>query len=699
MAYHPQSSLIDSQIAAIDNQLQWAHSQFVRTAIVLNGDFLWSQALVTRLLDHVPSQSSFHLGSAPLEALTSIPANQGKRLLGQDTQLLVVTVDSQFDANSFNAALGTLIGGGLLVIRNDGDTALHPWLEEALQQLPKLEQHQEHICFDGRVSLDWTSRSTPADFISKQDVFVQQAQAIAHIEHVVSGHRKRPLVLTADRGRGKSSALGIAVARFNGQRKLRVLITAPSRAAVTSALKHYKSEMAAQAVEQDTVSLDFIAPDELLQTKPDCDLLLVDEAAALPISMLKKMVESYHRMVISTTVHGYEGCGRGFSVKFLPWLQENRKGCRSFHLEQPIRWSQHDLLEPWAAKTFLLNAELSSLPESLIVEPIRHDALTWYEFNSESALSQRQLLDAAFALLVNAHYQTSPNDLMLLLTSKNMKLYILNYHNHVVGSLLVNREGELADDLIERVQLGVARPAGHLVPIELCNHLGLSSPAEQSCLRVMRIAVHPLLQSRGLGSEMLTQLSQSAAGDVDYLATNFGTTPELVHFWRENEFVATRIGSAKDKSSGTYSGTFVRSLSSLADKWQTQAQNLFGQSLSFTLRSSAQDVEPKLALALLSSVQSSPYFSSSSSVPLHPLVINYVKGGNSFNSVRPFLLSLLFSAMAMDNNNVSLLVVAVIAQEWSWSKVAEHFGLTGKKQAEQTFRSELGLLVDFLQCK
>ncbi|MCW1891328.1 hypothetical protein OK016_27805 [Vibrio chagasii] len=46
-------------------------------------------------------------------------------------------------------------------------------------------------------------------------------------------------------------------------------------------------------------SLRFVAPDELLNRKPDCDLLLVDEAAAIPIPMLKSMVDSYRGMVFN----------------------------------------------------------------------------------------------------------------------------------------------------------------------------------------------------------------------------------------------------------------------------------------------------------------------------------------------------------------------------------------------------------------
>lgn len=695
MANHSLSYRINSQLSSITQLQQLAQAQFVRAVTVLKGESQWQQTLLAHFVDHFPLQSRFHIGSTNIDGLVNIPPNQGKRLLGQDTQLLVVTIDKQFDANSFNAALGTLVGGGLLILLQSEQSSLHPWLVGAISELPTLEESSLEVAQPSCFCLDDETRLTSLASKSAINRFEQQEEAVELIHHVVSGHRKRPLVLTADRGRGKSSALGIAAARFNGHRPLRVLITAPSKSAVVSALAHFNSELAGQSLSASSVTLEFIAPDELLQTKPNCDLLYVDEAAALPISMLKQMVEHYHRMVISTTIHGYEGCGRGFSVKFLPWLTENRKGTKSYHLDTPIRWSQYDLLEPWASSTFLLNAELSSLPKPMVTEPIRREALTWESFDSASASSNRKCLDAAFALLVNAHYQTSPNDLMWLLNNKTMKLYIMSYDDIVVGSLLVNREGELDTELIERVQLGLARPAGHLVPMELSNHLGLSAAALQSCLRVMRIAVHPLLQGKGLGSEMLSALSQVAKGDVDYLATNFGATTELVRFWKANEFGPVRIGSAKDKASGTFSSTFIRPLSADSVEWIDEARNQFNGSLYFALRSHAQDVEPSLALSLMNSAESK----SLSSISVSPLVSNYARGGNSFNSVRPFLAPLLPLALSFNAGHLSQLIVAVVAQEWSWTAIAEYFGFAGKKQAEQAFREELSQLLTVLQCK
>jgi len=59
-------------------------------------------------------------------------------------------------------------------------------------------------------------------------------------------------------------------------------------------------------------SIEFVAPDDLIANKHDVSLLMVDEAAAVPVQMLSELLQSYSRIVFSSTIHGYEETGRGF---------------------------------------------------------------------------------------------------------------------------------------------------------------------------------------------------------------------------------------------------------------------------------------------------------------------------------------------------------------------------------------------------
>jgi N-acetyltransferase 10 len=50
-------------------------------------------------------------------------------------------------------------------------------------------------------------------------------------------------------------------------------------------------------------------------------LLLVDEAAAIPLPYIRRMFGPY-TLVMSSTVNGYEGTGRSLSLKLVSKLRE-----------------------------------------------------------------------------------------------------------------------------------------------------------------------------------------------------------------------------------------------------------------------------------------------------------------------------------------------------------------------------------------
>jgi tRNA(Met) cytidine acetyltransferase len=80
--------------------------------------------------------------------------------------------------------------------------------------------------------------------------------------------------------------------------------------------------------------------------------LIVDEAAAIPGPLLRQLVTRFPRTLLTTTVQGYEGTGRGFLLKF----------CASFHLRQfslldPIRWAAGCPLEAVVSELLLFGDE------------------------------------------------------------------------------------------------------------------------------------------------------------------------------------------------------------------------------------------------------------------------------------------------------------------------------------------------------
>jgi tRNA(Met) cytidine acetyltransferase len=74
------------------------------------------------------------------------------------------------------------------------------------------------------------------------------------------------------------------------------------------------------------------------------DHVIVDEAAALPVRLLESFLDA-PSVAFATTVHGYEGTGRGFSVRFRGLLEESDFDVTSLSLAEPIRYAAGDPVE------------------------------------------------------------------------------------------------------------------------------------------------------------------------------------------------------------------------------------------------------------------------------------------------------------------------------------------------------------------
>ncbi|WP_047042464.1 tRNA(Met) cytidine acetyltransferase TmcA [Vibrio mexicanus] len=673
---------IESYLHELRLCAQAAHQ---RVGVVVSGDESWIEAVIDASLATLSpdlKKCSALLGNVSYAQLDSVDYRKGDQLLGQELLTLVYDCRAGFDANSFSAALGALKGGGLLVVIAEPssmqDNYAQKWLCQSLGSLISLKQHAE---------LPPLPKLAPYS-LSELTIHSQQTQAIEGICRVVEGHRKRPFVLTADRGRGKSSALGMAVAKLMSKRELDVIVTAPLLRSVAPVfewvtkgfpeLEGGKGDFQAQGRR-----IRFMAPDELIREQPNCDLLLVDEAAAIPIPMLKRLVEQYHRLVFSTTVHGYEGSGRGFTLKFLSWLNHARPSGKSLHIDEPIRWAKGDKLERWMYQTFLLGVDI---PESLSVENIEGLQL---EHLSKSRLFQSpSILAQCFALLVNAHYQTAPSDLMLMLESEPVQAYAMMDNQQCIGCILAIEEGGLDTELVDSIQLGKRRPKGHLVAASITSHYMEHAAATEKSLRVMRIAVHPSLQGQGIGSLMLSQLKE--IDGYAYLSTSFGATNELVDFWLKSEFVPVKLGTQRDKSSGTYSVVMVNSK---ASPWVESVNQLFYQGWLSTLRDLHNDTEPNLVRSLWPEV-------SITQLPTSMLraLENYAQGGSNYEAILPWLRMYLHSLRKVEFCFLSDLMVRRVVQGAAWAQCASELGLPGRKAMEKQLREELLNLAN-LQCK
>lgn len=388
----------------------------------------------------------------------------------------------------------------------------------------------------------------------------EQYQAVEAICRLVQQKRKSQLVITADRGRGKSSALAIATARLLLNEKLsQVLISAAKKSNLTVFFHQLRRSLFQSLNDEHQVNrfiecVEFRPVDELIREPAPHTLVLIDEAAAIPVPMLNEIAHCYKRSVFSTTIHGYEGAGRGFSHKFLKQLQQSNSKTQVLHINQPVRWSQGCPLEALTFDALLLNAEVSPVKHRVEVEQ-----LTLKPISKQILVSNNTMLRQVFSLLVSAHYQTSTSDLQLMLDNEAMEVFALVEGETVFGVALLVNERPVEQTIREGVIAGKRRIKDHFTAQSLSQHLGFHQALAMSFCRVSRIAIHPDIQGNGLGQYFIEALSNEVKHrGFDAMSTSYGVNRQLLGFWQKQSFDLVRIGTKKDQASGEYSGLMVK---------------------------------------------------------------------------------------------------------------------------------------------
>ncbi len=560
---------------------QWRQQLAVtgqRRLLLLSGEQSWAMAHAQQLID---SQHCLWLGEAPL-GQSAYPMKKFASQLGHEHSHLVFNAYSGLHPDAFGAVTGTLIAGGVLILLcpplaewstyADPDLVRYVAQPEQVQGLTSrfVVRFIKQLCRDPNVFI-WrqhepspvlpsiTAEPWQLQVDAQGCLNVQQRHALASI--LCSVRQCQPLVLTADRGRGKSSVLGLAAERLI-KSGCTLALTAPNKEAAAQVLAHCSRPLA------------FIAPDALLAQQPALSVLLIDEAAAIPTPMLLAMAQRYC-CVFATTEHGYEGTGLGFQLKFQPALQRLFPNWRKATLSLPARWSAADPVEPLLYRLLALNAKP---PVPSVINKLRHRWVT-----REQLLKNDTLLQQLFGLLTLAHYQTRPSDLRHLLDAPQLLLAVTFSNETPIAIALLIAEGGLKGELSQAIWRGQRRPRGHLLAQSLSFHGGIYGAEHFTYQRVMRIVVHPDCQQQGIGSQLLSWLKNtlSSGEQVDFLGTSFGASPELLEFWHRNNFKLVRLGLLKDGVSGLHAAMMLWPCSAVAQQTLPQWQQIFNANFTY----------------------------------------------------------------------------------------------------------------------
>ncbi|SDF67407.1 tRNA(Met) cytidine acetyltransferase TmcA [Halorientalis regularis] len=619
-----------------------------RRLLVLAGDPERTRRAAAEALDAAavdPAEATL-VGPDPALDCEQLPPERSAELLGTTRDGVVLDLHAACRPNTVGRAVGVVDGGGLLILltppldawpdRRDGfdeGLAVPPAdlsavsghfrrrLVDTLREHPGIavvDVDAERVERDGltdpapvlgRPGVSIPDARTFPDHVYAACLTDDQVEAVRELERLREDGQA--VVVEADRGRGKSSAAGLAAGAlaFAGED---VLVTAPAyrNAAEVLARARERLDAADALVSADDPETphELTAPEGRVRFRRAADMadgglpdgpdaVIVDEAAALPVHVLESFLDA-PAVAFTTTVHGYEGAGRGFSVRFRDALDESDHAVGEIRMAEPIRHAAGDPVEVWGFRALLLDA---SPPVDPLVADAEPESVEYVGLDAPDLLADEPLLREVFGLLVLAHYRTEPDDLARLLDAPNVAVRALLFDGHVVSVALLAREGGLDAETRAEMYDG-ARIRGNMLPDVLTTQLRDESAGVPVGYRVLRIATHHAARSRGLGSRLLGEIREEFADDVDWLGVGYGATPELLEFWAGNDFTPVHLSTTRNDESGEYSALMLDPTSDAGAALFERHADQFVARAGDVLADPLADLDPDVARATLSAL-------------------------------------------------------------------------------------------------
>ncbi|KAJ6907990.1 hypothetical protein NC651_018431 [Populus alba x Populus x berolinensis] len=401
----------------------------------------------------------------------------------------------------------------------------------------------------------------PVGPLVKKCCTLDQGKAvITFLDSILDKTPRSTVALLAARGRGKSAALGLAVAGAIAAGYSNIFITAPSPENLKTLFEfickgfdalEYKEHIDYDVVKsanpefkkatvrlnifkQHRQTIQYLQPHEH-EKLSQVELLVIDEAAAIPLPVVRSLLGPY-LVFLSSTVNGYEGTGRSLSLKLLQQLEEqsqisskNVEGSlsgrlfRKIELSESIRYASRDPIESWLNALLCLDVANSipsisrlPLPSECDLYYVNRDTLFSYHKDSELFL-QRMM-----ALYVASHYKNSPNDLQLMADAPAHHLFVMlgpvdeskNQLPDILCVIQVCLEGQISrKSAIQSLSEG-HQPSGDQIPWKFCEQFRDTVFPSFSGARIVRIATHPSAMRLGYGSAAVELLTRYFEGKI-----------------------------------------------------------------------------------------------------------------------------------------------------------------------------------------
>ena len=670
-----------------------------------------------------------------------------ERIMGSTWDFLIVDLRKDFRPNDLGRLIEVVRGGGLIIflipMRSKWmkmitpfhkDMITKPYTENDLNPIfirhfiSTLESTPGIFFMDAEgtiVGEDFESPSIkrpipkiPEDITFDRDIYdigyTQDQIDLLYAIDKMSG-RSGSIVVTADRGRGKSAALGLGIAGYvykNGVEgnTVKIVVTAPHPINVKEVFNFIARVFYRKKIKFNTskrngiiVSIDskfghifYLPPLEVFHAK--FDLAVVDEASGIPVGLLNGYAEKYAFTIFSTTLHGYEGAGRGFQIRFLPILKRLKKeNYIEIHMTQPIRYNEFDPVETWIYKALFLDSDPAELPEKEI-DKIFPKRTRYVKMNLEEWLFKKEdKLREYIGIYIYAHYRNRPNDIMILCDAPHHFARCLTYKGYVVNSLHLCFEGKMDEDDIRKT-LSSESLSGNLIPSVVVRYYPpFIEFAQLSGVRIVRIATHPQLMNRGIGSKALEKAVRECIGKkVDWIGASFGATEQLLDFWVKNGFYPIYLSPVRNSISGEFSTIVIRPLTSKAIMNVKNLRVEFKKLLLETLVDSHYILEEKLAYILLSSdidsISVTPNLSENQVGRLKEYVYGALHYGGAYDAIRELVKTHFLRSVderVPIHRKYEYALISKVLQVRSWEKVSRESGID-RKDLILKFREYIG---------
>jgi N-acetyltransferase 10 len=425
---------------------------------------------------------------------------------------------------------------------------------------------------------------------------LDQAKAVlAFVDAISEKTLRSTITLTAARGRGKSASLGISLAAAVAYGYSNIFIAAPSPENLKTLFQflfkgfdalgyeehldynivqstnpdYPKAVVRVNIFKNHRQTIQYIHPADAHMLS-QAELLIIDEAAAIPLPLVKKLLGNY-LVFMASTINGYEGTGRSLSLKLIQQLREQSRGLsaslanadgkvdtgaptgrllKEIKLEEPIRYKENDPIESWLNKILCLDccsstSTLSRLstgcpyPSECELYYVNRDTLFSYHPVSEAFL-QRMM-----SLYVASHYKNSPNDLQLMSDAPAHHLFVLlppvDSSKAVtlpepLCVIQICLEGEISKQTILNSLSKGQRANGDLIPWCMSQQFQDEDFASLSGARVVRIATHPDYFGMGYGKRALQLLIDYYEGKMQNLNEDEVETTKEINTIQDEDF-------------------------------------------------------------------------------------------------------------------------------------------------------------------